>query len=96
MKLLHDSKAVKGLQELINKCADKENAPEGHCVLRKIGKHKARTGHKMRLIAQIGDYEIDQVILDLGSNANIFPKQTWERMGRSTLQWSLIQFRMAN
>ena len=45
---------------------------------------------------QIGEYEMDQVILDLGSDANILPKQTWERMGRSMLQWSPIQLRMVN
>ena len=39
---------------------------------------------------------MDQVILDLGSDANIFPKQTWERMGRLALKWSLIQLRMEN
>lgn len=50
----------------------------------------------MRLTAHIGEYEIDQVIMDLGSDANILPKQTWERMGRPTLQWSPIQLRMAN
>jgi len=48
MKLLRDSKAVKGLHKLINKCTSKENTMEGHAV-RKIGKHKARTGHEMRL-----------------------------------------------
>lgn len=50
----------------------------------------------MRLTAQVGDYEMDQVILDLGSDANVFPKQTWERMGSPALQWSPIQLRMAN
>jgi hypothetical protein len=50
----------------------------------------------MRLTAQIGEYEMDQVILDLGSDANVLPKQTWERMGRPVLQWSLIQLRMEN
>ena len=39
----------------------------------------------MRLTAQIGEYEMDQVILDMGSNANVLPKQTWERMGRPVL-----------
>jgi len=33
MKLLRDRKAMKGLQKLINKCASKENAPEGHHVV---------------------------------------------------------------
>jgi len=35
MKLLHDSKAIKGLQELINKCASKEDALKGHCIIKK-------------------------------------------------------------
>lgn len=26
----------------------------------------------------------------------MFPKQTWERMGKLTLQWSPIQLRMSN
>jgi len=83
MKLLRDSKAVKGLQELINRCA--RNAPsEPHMVL-KISKHKARTGCEMRLTAQIGEYEMDQVILDLGSDTNVLPKQTEERIGRPAL-----------
>ena len=50
----------------------------------------------MRLTAQIGEYEMDQVILDLGSDANVLPKQTWECMGKPALQWSPIQLRMAN
>lgn len=51
----------------------------------KIGKHKARIGREMRLNAQIGKYEMDQVIMDLGSDAKVLPKQTWECMGRPTL-----------
>jgi len=44
----------------------------------------------MRLTTQIGESEMDKVILDLGSNMNILPKRTWECMGRSMLQWSPI------
>lgn len=50
----------------------------------------------MQLTTQIGNYEMDQIILDLGSDENVFPKQTWEHMGRTTLQWSPIQLWMAN
>ena len=39
----------------------------------------------MRLTAQISEYEMDQVILDLGSDVNVLPKQTWQHMGRPTL-----------
>ena len=45
---------------------------------------------------QIGDYEVDLVILDLGSDLNILTKQTWENMGQLTLGWSPMQLRLAN
>jgi len=96
MKLLHESKVVKGLKELINKCIGKENSLDGPHIVRKIGKNRPRTGREMRLIAQIGEYEMHQVILDLGSDVNVLPKWTWERMGRPALQWSPIQLRMEN
>ena len=34
--------------------------------------------------------------MDLGLDANVLPKQTWEQMGTLALQWSPIQLRMAN
>ena len=34
--------------------------------------------------------------MELGSDVNVLPKQTWERMGRPVLQWSSIQLRMEN
>ena len=33
-------------------------------------------GGEMRMMVQIGEYEIDQVILDMGSDVNVLPKQT--------------------
>lgn len=50
----------------------------------------------MRLTMQIGEYEMDQVILDLGLGVNVLPKQKWERNGKHALQWSRIQLRMTN
>ena len=50
----------------------------------------------MRLTAQIREYEMDQVILDLGLDANILPTQTWECIGSPVLQRSPIQLQMAN
>jgi len=49
MKLLRDSKIVKGLQELINRCVGKESAIGKPCVVRNLGKNKSRTGCEMRL-----------------------------------------------
>lgn len=59
MKLLGDRKYVKGMKELINKCASKENALDGHYVVRKIGKHKAKTRCEMTLTTQIGYSTMD-------------------------------------
>jgi len=81
MKLLRDNKEIKELQELVTRCV---GSRELH-VVQKLGKHALRTGREMRLTAQIGEYEMDQVILDLRSDANVLPKQTWEHMGRPAL-----------
>ena len=40
MKLLHNKKAVEGLQELIDKCASKEKTPTKQRTARKNCKHK--------------------------------------------------------
>ena len=45
---------------------------------------------------QIGDYDMDYIILDLGSNGNILTCQMWEIMGNPPLEWSAIQLRLAN
>jgi len=47
MKLLYDSKAIKGLQELINRCVG--TALGEPYAIWKLGKHTTRTGREMRL-----------------------------------------------
>ena len=48
------------------------------------------------MTAQIGDYDMDYISLDMGSDVNILNRQTWESMGKPRLVWSLIQLRLAN
>ena len=50
----------------------------------------------MRLTAQVEEFEMDEVILDLGSEVNVLTKQTWEQMGIPRLVISLIHLRLAN
>ena len=52
--------------------------------------HKKNTGKEMRMNIQIGDYELDSVIMDLGSDVNILTKKTSQKMGRPTLGWSRL------
>ena len=44
----------------------------------------------------ISDYDVDSVILDLGSDVNILTKKTWEMMGKPQLVWSLVQLQLEN
>ena len=81
MKLLCDSTVVKGLQEFITRYTGSGEL----CVVWKLGKHALCIGREMRLMTEIGEYEMDQVILDLGLDANVLSRQTWERMGRPML-----------
>jgi hypothetical protein len=48
------------------------------------------------LNAQISQYDIDYVVLDLGSEVNVMTKQTWALMGKPKLIYSPIRLRMAN
>ena len=48
------------------------------------------------MTAHIGDYDMDYIILDQGSNANILTRQTWESMGNMRLVWSPVQLRLVN
>jgi len=55
MKLLHENKAVKVLQELIARCTGL-GEPR---VVKILGKHALCTRMEMWLIVQIGEYEMD-------------------------------------
>ena len=59
-------------------------------------KRYVHIGREMRLSAVIGYYEMDEVVLDLGSEVNVMTKQTWEIMAKLKLSFSPIQLRLAN
>ena len=59
-------------------------------------KKYVKTRREMRLSLQIGYYDTDEVILDLGSKVNILTKQHWELMGNTKLRYSPIHLRLAN
>ena len=77
MKLLRNEKSIEELQKLIDECQQSPSLSSTQCVVHNIMGH-TRTGREMRLTAQIGEFEMDEVILDLGSEVNVLTKQTWE------------------
>ena len=39
-----------------------------------------KIGRELRMNAQIGDYDMDFIILELGSNINVLTRKTWGSM----------------
>jgi hypothetical protein len=48
------------------------------------------------LNAQTGEYDIDYVVLNLGSKVNVMTKKTWALMGKPKMIYSPIRLRMDN
>jgi hypothetical protein len=48
------------------------------------------------LNANIGDFNMGDIIMDLGSEVNVLHKKTWQCMGEPTLGYSPIQLKLEN
>jgi hypothetical protein len=57
---------------------------------------KRRKINEFRLNANMGDFNMGDIILDLGFEVNVLPKKTWEAMGEPTLGYSPIQMKFQN
>jgi hypothetical protein len=62
----------------------------------RVQRRKVQTGKEFRLVVQLDEFDIKDVMLDIGSNVNILPKNTWEALGKPQLTYSPIQQIMAN
>ena len=92
MKLLRNQNALEELQKVIASCEPQKSTGRD----KTLNRVRIRMGREMRLNAQIGEYDMIDVILDLGFKVNVLNKQTWEQMGKPTLEWSHIELRLAN
>ena len=72
--LIKDKEAIEKLEALI------KTLLEGDPLPKKVNsiKTKLKTGRELRMTMQIGDYYMDYIILDLGSNVNILTHQMWK------------------
>ena len=71
--LIKDKEAIAELEALI------ETLLEGDPPPKKVNsiKTKLKTGCKLKMTTQIGDYDMDYIILDLGSDVNILTCKMW-------------------
>jgi hypothetical protein len=88
INLVQDESIVQELQNLIRQYELGKIDPLLNREVHQIGK-KRRTNKELHLNAQIGEYEIDYVVLNLGSKVNVMTKKTWALMGKPKLIYSL-------
>ena len=79
MKLIRNEKAIGELQCIIDQYQQSSSVISMQHVVLNIMGH-TRIGREMRLTAQIGEFEMDEVILDLGSKVNVLTKQTFQTL----------------
>ena len=84
LALIQDKDAIAKLQALIQETLVESHLEKKFNQVRK----KFKTGHALRMTAQIGNYDMDYIILYLGFDVNILTQKTWESMGKSRLDWS--------
>lgn len=96
--ILDDEKLTKELQNMLKGTLEIEESPKEMIIdnilernTSRIQIRKRRSRREFRLNTHIDNYEIINVMLDLGSDVNILPKKTWESMGKPKLVYSPIQ-----
>jgi hypothetical protein len=95
IKLIKDETAIQELQNLIKQYQLGKIDPLLNNSIHQLSK-KRRKNKELHLNAQIGEYDIDYVVLNLGSEVNVMTNQTWALMGKPKLIYSPIRLGMAN
>ena len=73
LMLVQDKDVIAELQAII------DEIPVVSHIEKKVNqvRQKCKTGHELRINVQIGDYDMEYIILDLGSNVNILTRYIW-------------------
>jgi len=90
--MLSDKNSLQILQNVLEKYNPWE---EGVKRVNQVQK-KRRTNREFRLNSKIRDFNVGDIILDLGPKVNVLPKKTWESMGEPELGYSPIQLKLEN
>jgi hypothetical protein len=94
-KLLIDPSSIKILQNILERCIIEEEGKIEQKTINHLHTRR-RTSREFKLNANIGYFNMGDIILDLGSKVNVLPKNTWKCMGEPTLGYSLFQLKLAN
>jgi hypothetical protein len=95
VKLLKDPLSFKVLQNILEIC----NTKEERKLEKKTTNHlhtRRRKSREFILNANIGDFNMGDIMLDLGSKVNVLPNKTWKCMGEPILGYSPVQLKLEN
>jgi len=95
IEMIKDEKSIQELQNLVRQYEIGRVDTLLNRGVHQVSKIR-RTNKELHLNAQIGEYDIDYVVLDLGSEVNVMTNKTWVLMGKPKLVYSPIRLRMAN
>jgi hypothetical protein len=76
VKVLSDPSSVKVLQNILEKCSSETKQNLEPKTINHLHTRR-RTSREFRLNANIGDFNMGDIILDLGSEVNLLPRNTW-------------------
>jgi hypothetical protein len=95
VKLLNDQSSVEVLHNMLERC---NTNVEGN-LEKKTVNHlhtRRRTSREFKMNSNIGDFNMGDIILDLGFEVNVLPKKTCKCMGEPTLGYSPVQLKLEN
>jgi hypothetical protein len=95
IKMLNDPSSVKILQNILEKYSGETKQKTELKNVNHLHTRR-RTSREFRLNANIGDFNMGDIIVDLGSEVNVLPKATWQCMGEPTLGYSMVQLKLSN
>jgi hypothetical protein len=95
VKVLNDPSSMETFQNILEKCSITTKEKLEPKTINHLHTRR-RTSREFRLNANIEDFNMGDIILDLGSEVNVLPKKTWQCMGEPTLGYSLVQLKLEN
>lgn len=84
MKLVRDQNALAGLQAIISNCDKQIRERTLERVVNQVWQ-RLQTGGEMSFTAQIGEFEMEQIVQEIASDVNVLTRQTWDAMDRPAL-----------
>jgi hypothetical protein len=95
VKLLKDPSFVNILQNILERCSIEVEGKLDQKTVNNLHTRR-RTRREFRLNVNNGDFNMGDIILDLGSKVNVLPKNAWKCMGEPTLGYSTVQLKVTN